>query len=136
METGGRIMRYELLVTHLQCALLPTASHIAGNSPLNALHGRIMNPTPHGELEFPFFARQVVEPPETYGETILAVNQVPIRENGERLEDPRDLDPRMVVATARPWTRYPPAPWVREAVARMLAAAQEALAPRFRIQII
>src|SRR5947209_2254082 len=95
-----------------------------------------MSATPAPEPDFPFFARQVVEPPETYGETILAVNQVPIRDNGERLVDPRELDRRIVMATAHPWTRFPPTPWVREGVARMLAAAQEALAPQHRIQII
>src|SRR5262245_10607767 len=95
-----------------------------------------MTPTPHGELEFPFFVRQVVDPPETYGETILAVIRVPIQDNGERLVEPRDLDRRIVMATAHPWTRFPPTAWLREGVGQMLAAAQEALAPRFRIQII
>jgi len=75
-------------------------------------------------------------PPETYGETISAVNQVPIEENGERLVDPREVDGRILVAAAHPWARFAPTAWVRETVARMLGAAQEALAPSYRIQII
>src|SRR5260370_3504692 len=95
-----------------------------------------MNPTPPPEHDFPFFARQEMEAPETYGETILAVNQVPIEDNGERLVDPRELDRRILVASAHPWTRFPPTPWVREGVARLLSAAPELLAPRHPIHII
>src|SRR5215831_7454130 len=97
---------------------------------------RSMESTPTSEPEFPFFAREAMAPPETYGETISAVNQVPIEDNGERLVDPRERDGRILVATAHPWARFAPTAWVRETVARMLGAAQEALAPAYRIQII
>src|SRR5262249_25214522 len=74
-------------------------------------------------------------PPETYGETIVAVCRVLIEENGERLIDPRDLDSRILFAAAHPWTRFPRTPFVRETVARMLAAAPALLPLGRRTQI-
>jgi D-alanyl-D-alanine dipeptidase len=90
----------------------------------------------HPEHELSFFAPHAVAEPETYGETITAVSRIPIEDNGERLVDPRELDGRVLFAEAHPWTRFPRTPWVREGVARMLAAAQAALPAGQRLQII
>jgi D-alanyl-D-alanine dipeptidase len=88
------------------------------------------------EHELSFFAPHAASPPETYGETIHAVNRVPIEDNGERLVDPRDLQARILFATSHPRGRFPRTPWVRETVAAMLAAAQASLGSGRRIQII
>jgi zinc D-Ala-D-Ala dipeptidase len=88
------------------------------------------------EHELAFFSPHAADPPETYGETIVAVSRVRIEDNGERLVDPRELHPAILFAAEHPWTRFPRTPWVRETVGRMLAAAQSALGPAARLQII
>src|SRR5262245_1743372 len=88
------------------------------------------------EQELPFFAPHAAAPPETYGETIHAVNRVPIRDNGEPLVDPRDLHSRITVATSHPWAKFPRTSWVRETVGQMLAVAQARLPDGYRIQVI
>lgn len=90
--------------------------------------------TPEHELSF--FAPDVEESPETWGETIHAVSRVPIDDNGERLVDPRDLAPRILFAAEHRHSSFPRTPFVREGVARMLAEAQRQLPPGYRIQLI
>ena len=88
------------------------------------------------EHELAFFSPHAADPPETHGETIAAVSQVRIEDNGEPLVDPRELHPHILFAAEHPWTRFPRTPWVRETVGRMLAAAQETLGASGRLQII
>jgi D-alanyl-D-alanine dipeptidase len=74
--------------------------------------------------------------PETWGETVAAVSQVPVRDNGELLVDPRERHPLILTARNQPASAHRSTPWVREAVAEMLAAAQAALPGGCRLLII
>jgi D-alanyl-D-alanine dipeptidase len=93
-------------------------------------------PAAASEDELPFFTPHAAAPPDTYGETIGAVNRVPIRDNGEPLVDPREYNWSIAVASRHPWARFPRSPWVRESVGRMLGAAQSSLPTGVRILII
>src|SRR4051812_8482294 len=68
-----------------------------------------------------FFGDLPAEPPETWGETILAVCRVPVEECGEPLVDPRALHAAITLADRHPWTRFRRTPWVRASVGQMLA---------------
>ena len=67
--------------------------------------------------------------PETWGESIAAVNRVVIQDNGEKLIDPRFIDPALSVAAESETL-------VRETVARMLAKAQAALPAGYRLHLL
>src|SRR5262245_1027570 len=116
------------------CGVAVLAAHPAPNSATPQHRNTV--PMSFPEHELAFFSPHAADPPETYGETIVAVSQVLIEDNGEQLVDPRELDARIDFAAEHPWTRFPRTPWVREAVGRMLATAQEALGAGLRLQII
>ena len=59
---------------------------------------------------------------ETYGESIEALNRMPVVENGETLVDLRSVQPPLAFAQAHPWGAfYRRQFWVRRSVAGMLA---------------
>jgi D-alanyl-D-alanine dipeptidase len=61
---------------------------------------------------------------------------VPIHECGEALADPRAFNAAIAVAASHPWNPYPRSAWVREGVARRLAAAQASLPVGYHLQIL
>src|SRR5262249_25465376 len=105
------------------------------NAARDALRDRHRRPSALPGLRASFFAAALTLP-ETWGESMAAVNRVPMRDNGERLIDPCTLQPEISVAAHPSHGRGRGSCLVRETVARMLAKAQAALPRGYRLQII
>ncbi len=75
--------------------------------------------------------------PRSFGEPLIKLRAVPIRENGEPLADPRALSPRIHFAAKHPkFENMARSPKVRRRIAEMLARAAESLPDDVDLTII